>query len=387
MKTVSIKDFGAVGDGFTDDAAAIQAAFDSGAQEVLIPLGNYAVSRTLYLGSDITVRADRCARITMSGGGRRKRGDFLISNRDTKSGNKNIKMIGGIWDGNNTSPDMAKPDIFDKGGYSGAVINFTGVRGLALSDLVVANSTTYYTRLSRVEDFVIENVDLVSDFFGHNQDGLHFGGGVRHGRVRNLRALSIGQTNDDMIAFNADDSVERVENLDLVRDAIEDITVENVFAVNCYTVIRMLSVDAPIRNIRIAGVYAGYRNYVVNGDGARYCKTPLFREEDRPDGVGRIENVLIEDLTCYPVLRKPDNMVAGQVDPTYAVRLECLADNFVINRFKKLGVAGDAGTYALLATNVVGMRVEADGEEYILSGKSDRAELLRFESLRVDRVK
>jgi hypothetical protein len=384
---VSVKDYGAVGDGFTDDVEAIQAAFDSGASEVVIPRGNYAVSQTLYLGSDITVRADRCARIVMKSGRGRKRGDFLISNRDSVNGNKNIRIEGGIWDGNNTSPDMAKPDIFDKGGYSGAVINFTGVRGLTLTDLVVANSTTYYTRLSRVEDFLIENIDLVSDFFGHNQDGLHFGGGVRRGTVRNLRALSIGQTNDDMIAFNADDSVERIENLDLVRDAIEDITVENVFAVNCYTVIRMLSVDAPIRNIRISGVYAGYRNYVVNGDGARYCKTPLFREEDRPDGVGRIENVLIEDLTCYPVLRKPDNMVAGQVDPTYAVRLECLADNFVINGFNKLGVAGDAGTYALLATNVVGMRVEADGEEYILSGKSDRAELRRFESLRVDRVK
>ena len=387
MKTVSVIEFGAYGDGMHDDFSAFQKAFDCGADEILIPHGIYCISDTLKIRSNTTVIADHGAKIAMKSASRRKRGDFLLSNADVDAGNVNICIRGGIWDGNNTSPENAKPDLMDKGGYSGAVLNFVNISGLRLENMVIANSVTYYVRMSQVQDFTIENIDLVSDHFGANQDGIHVGGGVKRGHIRNVRALSFGQTNDDMIAFDADDSVERVENLDLVRDAIEDITVENVFAVNCYTVIRMLSVDAPIRNIRISGVYAGYRNYVVNGDGARYCKTPLFREEDRPDGVGRIENVLIEDLTCYPVLRKPDNMVAGQVDPTYAVRLECLADNFVINRFKKLGVAGDAGTYALLATNVVGMRVEADGEEYILSGKSDRAELRRFESLRVDRVK
>jgi hypothetical protein len=38
---VSVKDFGAVGDGVTDDTAAIQAAVDSGAGEVVFPTGSY----------------------------------------------------------------------------------------------------------------------------------------------------------------------------------------------------------------------------------------------------------------------------------------------------------------------------------------------------------
>jgi hypothetical protein len=40
-ESVSVKDFGATGDGVTDDTAAIQAAIDSGAKKVIFPLGAY----------------------------------------------------------------------------------------------------------------------------------------------------------------------------------------------------------------------------------------------------------------------------------------------------------------------------------------------------------
>ena len=43
--TVNVKDFGAVGDGVTDDTAAIQAAVDSNASSVFVPSGRYAISR------------------------------------------------------------------------------------------------------------------------------------------------------------------------------------------------------------------------------------------------------------------------------------------------------------------------------------------------------
>ena len=55
-ETVSVKDFGAVGDGVTDDTAAIQAAIDSlpiNGGMVSIPPGNYIISSTIELRSGV----------------------------------------------------------------------------------------------------------------------------------------------------------------------------------------------------------------------------------------------------------------------------------------------------------------------------------------------
>ena len=49
---VSVKDFGAVGDGVTDDTVAIQAALNSGAKRVLAPAGTYRFS-TLTMPADV----------------------------------------------------------------------------------------------------------------------------------------------------------------------------------------------------------------------------------------------------------------------------------------------------------------------------------------------
>ena len=385
-KTVSVKDFGAVGNGVCDDTDAIQAALSSGADTVEIPFGAYTVTKTLYLPSDTAIVADRCARITLRPTKRLGRGDFLLSNADTERGTKNISITGGIWDGNNRAPECAKPDIFDKNGYSGAVLNFVNVNGLTLRGLTVANSTTYYVRMSRLENFVIEDIDLVSDEFGKNQDGLHFGGACRHGRVKNLRALSFGQTNDDMVALNADDSVERVENLDLCRDAIEDITFENIFSENAYTIIRMLSVTAPIRNIKFKNIYGGYRNYAINGDAARYCKTPLFTEEEYPNGVGVCENIEIENFKCFPVTTPPRGLEDGQINPEHALRLEGYFQNFKITGFEKLPAPEDQNTYALMMSRVKGVSVTTDGTEHVLEKTSDKLLIKNFNTITINRT-
>jgi hypothetical protein len=50
-ESVSVKDFGAVGDGVTDDTAAIQLALNSGVPYVLLPPGTYLVTATLTIAS------------------------------------------------------------------------------------------------------------------------------------------------------------------------------------------------------------------------------------------------------------------------------------------------------------------------------------------------
>ena len=200
--------------------------------------------------------------------------------------------------------------------------------------------------------------------------------------VRNIRALTRGQTNDDMIALNADDCVERVENFDLSRDAIEDITFENIYAENCYTVIRLLSVTAPIRNIVFRNVYAGYRNYVINADGARYCRTPLFKEDEYPVGVGYISNFVMENVVVHPVSENIENKnVAALSDPTYAIRIESLCQNFTIKNFNLTNDNSDL--YALLATNLTDTGIVVDENKYYLKNKQDKVLLTNFNQLTV----
>jgi hypothetical protein len=60
-ETVSAEDFGAVGDGATDDTVAIQAALDSGASSVEIPGLVYAVHGTLTIPPGVTLRGTSAA--------------------------------------------------------------------------------------------------------------------------------------------------------------------------------------------------------------------------------------------------------------------------------------------------------------------------------------
>lgn len=372
----SVLNFGAVGDGVHDDYAAIQKALDSGAKEILIPQGVYCVSQTLKVKSNTCILAEKTAKICMKSLCRRTRNEFLLSNEDTQNGNENITIIGGIWDGFNTLPENQKPDLFDKNGYSGSIMNFVHVNKLTLKSMVLANSVTYYVRMSRVHHFVIEDIDFVSDHVGQNQDGLHFGGDVKHGSVKNIRALSYGQTNDDMVALNADDSIERVENLDLCRDNIEDITFQNIFAENCHTIIRMLSVTAQIKNIRFKNIYGGFRCNAINADAARYCRTPLFKEEDFPQGVGLIQDVKIENFVCFPILGNARN-------PQTALKLESYMDKFEIRGFQYI-TEHESACPALMARNLIDQKICADDKEYMLKQKEDAVTIGDFKDLTID---
>ncbi|MBR6765756.1 MAG: hypothetical protein IKM06_04650 [Clostridia bacterium] len=382
----SVLEFGALGNGIHDDYPAFQAALDSGGT-VIIPQGIYPISQTLRVHFDTTVIAQKGAKMVMKGALKRTRNEFLLSNSDTVNGNKNISIKGGIWDGNNTAPENEKPDLFDKSGYSGAVINFVNVNDLELSDMVLANSVTFYIRISKVHRFKIENIDLVSDTFGANQDGLHFGGDVKHGRVANIRALSYGQTNDDMIALNADDCIERVENLDLCRDNIEDITFENIFTENCHTIIRMLSVTAKIKNLHFKNIYGGFRCNAINADGARYCRTPIFKEEDCPEGVGRISDIYFDDFTCFPVFDLPQDFKGTRTVPQTALLLESHMDNFEIANFNYLCLPENIKKCpAVKARNLVKEKIRWEDGERILNSKENTLLLENFKSLRIDKI-
>lgn len=326
MKRANVISFGAVGNGTADDSSAIQAAFDSGADHIRIPSGKYRITRTLRVPSGVTVSAADDARIFSCGETPKKRGDFLLTNADHENGNENITIKGGIWDGNNQGRLNKKPDdLFDPRAWSGSVLDFCGVRNLRLEKMTVANSVTYNIRMCRIDGFVFRHISFASDKIAYNQDGLHFGGECRNGRVFDVKAVSKGQTNDDLLALNADDSLVRLENRDLVCGPIENITFRLVRAEDCHTAIRLLSTVSPIRNIRICDINTGVRLYAVNADAARYCRTPLFKDEDYPDGVGCLENIRICNFRFH----------GTRADGPEPICIESNADKLLIRNFTR----------------------------------------------------
>lgn len=63
---VSVKDFGAVGDGVADDTSAIQAAIDSGAKGIYIPVGTYKVTSAITIAQSTSMQVIRGAGKTAS---------------------------------------------------------------------------------------------------------------------------------------------------------------------------------------------------------------------------------------------------------------------------------------------------------------------------------
>jgi Pectate lyase superfamily protein len=280
---LSVRDFGARGDGITDDAPAIQKALDGPRRVITIPEGIYLVGETLRIGSERTLIAHPLAVIRLADGAARNAGDFLLANADYHAGNHHITVSGGIWDGNNENnrrgPDGSRESC------TGVAINFVNVQHLRLTDLTVRNPDSFSIRLGEAAHFTVENITFDHPVLRPNQDGVHVGGFSEDGVIRNLRAIAHHSTNDDMVALNADDDVERALNLGMKRGPIRNIHVENISAESAYTFVRLLSETQPLTDIRIRGISGGCRYYAVNLNRWRF-----------PEGSGNIRNVHIQDV-------------------------------------------------------------------------------------------
>lgn len=233
--------------------------------------------------SDTQLIAEPGAVFRLADGVGRNCRSFLVTNANPGNGNANILLQGGVWDANNAgNPRGAEYDPF---AYTGVAINFTHVRGLTLRDLTVHNPETFFVRVGEVSDFCIENIRLIADSIRLNQDGIHVGGCSERGVIRNICATGVGVPNDDMVALNADDDVERQLNLGMRRGPIRDILVEDIEAEDAYTFIRILSVDQPVERVTIRRLRGGCRVRGINLNNWRF-----------PKGVGRIREIHIKDV-------------------------------------------------------------------------------------------
>lgn len=331
-----VREFGAVGDGVHDDHAAFQKALDNNDGLVLIPDGQYKIGVTLKVPSNTEIKALRNAHIFFADGAGKTNQDFLLTNADHLNGNENILVQGGIWDGNNPANPrgLDAPDS-----YTGVLMNFIHVKSLTVRKLTVRDAESYFIRIGEAYDFVVNDIRFESPHMRPNQDGVHLGGYCEKGFIFDLTGVGEA-TNDDLVALNADDALQRAQNLDLKCGPIQHIRISRIKAESCHSFVRLLSVRSRIRDVQVNDVEGGCRCMAVNMDGCRECRVKLFDPTDPQyaHGVGDIKSVHIRNMRVHKTSTE---------DQTPLINFRSNVSNFRIEGFQRnlqLDQSSDAPT-------------------------------------------
>lgn len=310
----------ASGDGVGDDHAPIQRALDQ-SRDVYVPHGIYKIGGTLRIHSGTRLVAHPLARFIHAEGCATRQDDFLLTNAncwnpssDSKELDRDIELVGGIWDGN---VGVNKRSGDHEYGWSGVMIHFAHLTNLTVRDLVLRNSNAYYLRLGWTRHVVVERIQIQATRTSPNQDGIHLGGHCEDARIEEIVAHGLSTPNDDMVALNADDALFRPECNGVPCGPIRRVRVRHLRADDCHSFVRLASFDHEISDVEIDDVAGGCQVCAVNVDALRYCRTPMFKDSDpgRENGVGSLRNVRLSRFTVYksapreaPLLRLESRM-------------------------------------------------------------------------------
>jgi len=271
------------GDGIHDDLPAIQEMLDSGMCEVCLPVPekHYLLSSTLFIPANTKLKLPRFAEIRLADGANcimvqsksvdapenripDESGEFLkkffyYSNAYSTNPRDvccNIAIEGGIWNFNNMNQlpnPIISRDFGPSGHWNGHGMLFFNVRNLLLTNMTMKDPSNFAITMEYTHYFTVENI--IFDFntgnpFSTNMDGIHLNGNCSHGVIRNLQ----GACYDDLVALNAHEGV---------GGDITYIEIDGIFAENCHSAVRLLTVKDVIRNIRISNVFGSYYQYCI----------------------------------------------------------------------------------------------------------------------------
>jgi hypothetical protein len=263
------------GDGLHDDTAAIQARLDSGAPCVYLPppAAHYLIRETLRIRSGQTLRLDPTTVIRLADGSDCP----MITNSDVENGNRDIALVGGIWDMNNPGQGgghktgLSMPNL-------GILMRFDNIENFTISGVTLRDPHSFGMLLARLKHFTVEDIVFDYQHLCVNNDGVHIEGGCRFGLVRNVR----GTTTDDMVAINGDDFGP------YVGLPIEDLVVDGVFTEHSAQCVRIMSGGSHVRNITISNIHGSYMWYAVT-------LSKFHRRRPQP---GRFDNIVLRDFFC-----------------------------------------------------------------------------------------
>ncbi|OHB79627.1 MAG: hypothetical protein A2Z25_03515 [Planctomycetes bacterium RBG_16_55_9] len=196
-----VRDFGAVGDGKADDTEAFQRAVDSGRGDILVPRGEYRLTKTVMVDLDrvgpVSIAGSGTAKIIMAGPGPALK---LIGTHEGTAAPNTVKD--NVWR-NQRMPIVSGLEIVGEAPQACGV-EVTGTMGAILSEVSIRKTLhgIHLTRRNRnviISDchvyenrgigIFLDHVDLHQINVGNSHVSYNAGGGIVQlgGNVRNLQ--------------------------------------------------------------------------------------------------------------------------------------------------------------------------------------------------------
>lgn len=218
------------------------------------------ISDTILINDDTTIEVSDCVTIKKKDNTNKP----IFKNIDTINGNKNIKLIGGIYDFNRLGNTN----------YDGHGVIFNNIKNLSYKNMVFKNERKYCSLVCNCEDFNSENIT-----FDTHSDGLHFQPPLKKARIVNTK----GKTGDDMIAFTLGD----YNQYEITNTGdFENIVVDTVFSENAKAIVKITGSGANgnniFKNIQIANLNGTVTDEVVavindsNGGNTNLMNTKVY---------------------------------------------------------------------------------------------------------------
>lgn len=229
---VNVKDFGAQGNGHSDDREAIQNAilyaFNNNITYVRIPTGRYLIrERYIAIPSNITLIGDESGESVLV---QHEATYVMLRNQDSTNGNSSIKLKNIVIDGNNLEGGLADGSNHGNGG-----IRFFNSKDITLDNVVVRDfyarelkpignrKTTMY---SPVWFDNCENVNISNcSFINAGYSGITFSKSVRNVKIV---SSSFNGMHNNAVRMNGDGSYPAWDGVFCQNILIEGNTVKNI---------------------------------------------------------------------------------------------------------------------------------------------------------------